>query len=250
MLRWTATREIGRARRCNSCRPAVERPAIAQINVDLNGRLVRVQSADETMRAAVEHACDRLRIWLERAARSWAALRGGLPLPEPGEWRHESMPAPRQPYFPCPREERVVMRHKSYTALTLRATCGTNVRVTPWRRALQELAVVRNAAGRREKGRRRGGEGTTECVARRRQASGSSSAWTGRRPRGRRWGPGQSESGDQSDGGRGRAGQVQRDSAGWRPGAGPACQAKSADDPRRRSTRRLAANGIGRRHPG
>ena len=53
--------------------PAVERPAIAQVNVDLNGRLVRAQAADETMRAAVEHACDRLRIRLERAARNWAA---------------------------------------------------------------------------------------------------------------------------------------------------------------------------------
>jgi ribosome-associated translation inhibitor RaiA len=95
--------------------PAVERPAIAQINIDLNGRLVRVQSADETMRAAIEHACDRLRIRLERAARNWAALRGGLPLPGPGEWRHGSMPAPRLPYFPRPRSERIVMRHKSYT---------------------------------------------------------------------------------------------------------------------------------------
>jgi hypothetical protein len=95
--------------------PAVERPAIAQINVDLNGRLVRVQAAEATTRAAVEHACERLRIRLERAARNWAGLRGGLPLPGPGEWRHDSMPAPRLPYFPRPRDERVVMRHKSYT---------------------------------------------------------------------------------------------------------------------------------------
>jgi hypothetical protein len=95
--------------------PAVERPAIAQINVDLNGRLVRVQSADETLRAAVEHACDRLRVRLERAARNWAALRGGTPLPEPGEWRHASMPAPHLPYYPRPRSERIVMRRKSYT---------------------------------------------------------------------------------------------------------------------------------------
>jgi ribosome-associated translation inhibitor RaiA len=95
--------------------PAVERPAIAQINVDLNGRLVRVQSAEATMRAAIEHACDRLRIRLERAARNWAALRGGTPLPGPAEWRHDSLPAPQLPYFPRPRDERAVMRHKSYT---------------------------------------------------------------------------------------------------------------------------------------
>jgi ribosome-associated translation inhibitor RaiA len=94
--------------------PAMERPAIAEINVDLNGRLIRVQSADETMRTAIEHACDRLRIRLERAARNWAALRGGLPLGAPGEWRHESRRAPQLPYFPRPRAERIVMRHKSY----------------------------------------------------------------------------------------------------------------------------------------
>ncbi|HEX6932216.1 MAG TPA: sigma 54 modulation/S30EA ribosomal C-terminal domain-containing protein [Streptosporangiaceae bacterium] len=95
--------------------PAVERPAVTQINIDLNGRLVRVQSADETMTAAIEHACERLRIRLKRAARNWAALRGGQPLPGPGEWRHESTPARQLPYFRRPKGERIVMRHKSYT---------------------------------------------------------------------------------------------------------------------------------------
>lgn len=73
--------------------PAVQRPAIAQANVDLNGRLIRAQAAGETMRAAVEHACDRLRIRLERAARNWEAVRGGRPVSGPGEWRHQSLRA-------------------------------------------------------------------------------------------------------------------------------------------------------------
>ena len=94
--------------------PAVERPAIAQVNVDLNGRLIRAQAAGATMREAVEHACDRLRIRLERAARNWAAIRGGQPVPGPGEWRHQSRPTPRLPYFPRPPAERAVMRRKSY----------------------------------------------------------------------------------------------------------------------------------------
>ena len=99
--------------------PAVERPAIAQVNIDLNGRLVRAQAAGETMREAIEHACDRLRIRLERASRDWAAIRGGQPAPGPGEWRHQSLPAPRLPYFPRPLEERAVMRHKSYAPARL-----------------------------------------------------------------------------------------------------------------------------------
>ena len=105
---------FARAKLTMSADPAVERPAIAQVNVDLNGRLIRVQAAGATMREAVEHACGRLRIRLERAARNWAAIRGGQPAPGSGEWRHQDMPAPRLPYFPRPPGERTVMRHKSY----------------------------------------------------------------------------------------------------------------------------------------
>ena len=97
-----------------SADPAVRRPATAQVNVDLNGRLVRTQAAGETMRAAVEQACDRLRIRLERATRNWEAARGGRPAPGPGEWRHQSQPAQRLPYFPRPPGERAVARRKSY----------------------------------------------------------------------------------------------------------------------------------------
>jgi len=94
--------------------PAVERPAIAQVSADLNGRLLRAQAAGRTMREAVEHACDRLRVRLERASRNWEAVRGGRPVPGPGEWRHRSLPAPWLPYYPRPSVERGVVRRKSY----------------------------------------------------------------------------------------------------------------------------------------
>jgi Sigma 54 modulation/S30EA ribosomal protein C terminus len=96
--------------------PAVERPAVAQLNIDLNGRLIRAQAAGQTMREATHHACDRLRIRLERAARNWAAIRGSQPAPVPGEWRHQSLPAARPPYFPRPADERTVVRHPSYAS--------------------------------------------------------------------------------------------------------------------------------------
>ena len=94
--------------------PAVERPAVAQVSADLNGRLVRAQASGQTMREAVEHACGRLRIRLERAAPNWEAVRGSRPVPGPGEWRRQSMSAPRLPYFPRPPGERAVVRRKSY----------------------------------------------------------------------------------------------------------------------------------------
>ncbi len=36
-------------------------------------------------------------------------------MPLPREWRHQSLPSPRTPYFPRPPEERKVIRHKAHT---------------------------------------------------------------------------------------------------------------------------------------
>jgi len=95
--------------------PAAERPAMAQANINLNGRLIRAQAVAGTMREAIERMCDRVSVQLERAARNWAAIRGRQPLAQPHEWRHQSLPASRLPYWPRPAEERSVVRHKSYT---------------------------------------------------------------------------------------------------------------------------------------
>ena len=96
--------------------PAVACPAVAQVTVDMNGRIVRAQAAEQTMRAAIEQMETRLRVRLDRAARNWAALRGTLPTREPGEWRHQSIPAHRPSYFPRPSEEREVVRRASYAS--------------------------------------------------------------------------------------------------------------------------------------
>jgi ribosome-associated translation inhibitor RaiA len=96
--------------------PAVERPAIVQANIDLNGQPVRAQAVAATMRDAIEMMSDKLRVQLERAARNWARLRGGQAprAGTTGEWRHQSAPSQRLPYFPRPLDERGVVRHKSY----------------------------------------------------------------------------------------------------------------------------------------
>ncbi len=96
--------------------PAVERPAIAQATVDVNGRIVRAQAAGPTMRAAIEQMAYRLRARLGQAARNWAARRGAMPVDLPGEWRHQSVPARRASYFPRPGDRREVIRRASYAA--------------------------------------------------------------------------------------------------------------------------------------
>lgn len=94
--------------------PAVERPAVAQVNIGLNGRLIRAQAVAETMSEAIDRMHDRLRVRLQRAARNREAIRGHATSPTPNEWRHRSPRTRRPPCSPGPLEDRVVIRHKSY----------------------------------------------------------------------------------------------------------------------------------------
>ncbi len=53
--------------------PAVLWPTIAQVSLDLNGRLIRAQATGSDLHEAVNRMTGRLRIQLERTARNWAA---------------------------------------------------------------------------------------------------------------------------------------------------------------------------------
>lgn len=105
---------FARVKLTESADPAVERPAVAQVNIDLNGRLVRAQIAAETMNEAIDRLHDRLQARLERATRNWEAIRSRTAAPAPHEWRHQSPRSRPLPYFPRPPGEREVIRHKSY----------------------------------------------------------------------------------------------------------------------------------------
>jgi ribosome-associated translation inhibitor RaiA len=97
--------------------PAVARPAVAQVNLDINGRLVRAQVAAATMHEAIDELHDRLRDRIDRLNPHWEARRGGMPTAgQRGvpEWRHGSEPAHRPDYYPRPVDERQVIRHKTY----------------------------------------------------------------------------------------------------------------------------------------
>ncbi len=95
--------------------PALERPAVAQANLDLNGRLLRAQAARPTMPEAVDELHDRLREQLGRAGHDWESIRGRMTSGEPHEWRRTGERARRDGgVFPRPAEEREVVRHKSF----------------------------------------------------------------------------------------------------------------------------------------
>ena len=97
--------------------PAVDRPVIAQANLDVEGRLVRAQAAGVTYGEAIDRLEARLRRQLERTAEHWEARRGRVSGAEPHEWRRDSEPTHRPNYFPRTKDEREVVRRKSF-ALT------------------------------------------------------------------------------------------------------------------------------------
>lgn len=92
--------------------PAVQRPVVAQANLDVDGRIIRAQVQEATAREAIDRLEARLRRGLERAAEHWEARRGKRPAGN--EWRHESEPSPRADYFNRPADERRVIRRKSF----------------------------------------------------------------------------------------------------------------------------------------
>ncbi len=94
--------------------PARERPAIAQVTIDLNGEIVRVQVAGHVMREAVDLLDARLRDKLGHRDEYRQALRRRPPASPPGEWRHGDAPTSRPGYFERPPDERELVRRKTY----------------------------------------------------------------------------------------------------------------------------------------
>lgn len=94
--------------------PSVERPALAQATVDVNGRLARAHVAAPTMAGAVGLLHDRLSVQLARLHHDREARRGRGSSARPHEWRHPDEPLHRPHYVPLPREDRRVVRRKAY----------------------------------------------------------------------------------------------------------------------------------------
>lgn len=94
--------------------PAVQRPVVAQANLDVDGRPVRAQVQADTAREAVDLLAARLRRRLQRAADHPEARRGELPAGA-DERRHESEPSHRPAYLPRQANQRRVLRRKSFT---------------------------------------------------------------------------------------------------------------------------------------
>jgi hypothetical protein len=94
--------------------PAATPPVIAKATLDVGGRPIRASVGAAGEREGVDLLEARLRHKLERAARHWEARRGHMSHGELHEWRHDSQPTPRLPYFPRPRQERDIITHAPF----------------------------------------------------------------------------------------------------------------------------------------
>ena len=94
--------------------PARSRPALAQVTLDVNGRLVRAHVAAHDLHEAVDLLQRRVRDKLQHLAEHRKAERHLHELAELGEWRHDSLHAIRPEYFERPPDERLLVRHKAF----------------------------------------------------------------------------------------------------------------------------------------
>jgi ribosome-associated translation inhibitor RaiA len=100
---------FARVKLTRSANPSARRPALAQVNVEVNGQPIRAQVAAESMREAVDLLVARLQSRLHHAAETRAARRTGGRRDRVAGNGHDQRPEglPDDPE---------VVRHKSYSA--------------------------------------------------------------------------------------------------------------------------------------
>ncbi len=105
---------FARARLTHEEDPALERPATITASMDVSGRIVRAHVAASSMADAVDLLEQRLRRLLGELSERDEAERQEPGVPQPGSWRHRDLPAQRPGYYPRPREERELIRRKTF----------------------------------------------------------------------------------------------------------------------------------------
>jgi Sigma 54 modulation/S30EA ribosomal protein C terminus len=103
-----------RVRLTQGADPAVSRPAVAQANLDVNGRQLRAQVAAKTLHEAIDLLQARLRERHARLDRDRAgASRGTLARGVAAGWRHGDEPTDRPDLLAEPAADRTIVRRKS-----------------------------------------------------------------------------------------------------------------------------------------
>jgi ribosome-associated translation inhibitor RaiA len=94
--------------------PAIERPALAQAMLDVNGTPLRAQVAGENMPDAIDMLEERLRDQVNHRAERLRSRRRGRVEPGDDSWQRGRGRTPRAPWYDRPAEEREVVRRKAF----------------------------------------------------------------------------------------------------------------------------------------
>mgnify|MGYP001827218811 CR=1 FL=1 len=104
------------ARLLQESNPAMDRPAIAECALDLDGAVVRAHVAAPTMTEAIDLLVDRVarRLHRHEDRRHRLAERHRTGDSGRGEWRHGDLPTVRPEWHPVPFDERELRRRKTF----------------------------------------------------------------------------------------------------------------------------------------
>lgn len=94
--------------------PALERPSVAEMSVDVNGQVVRAHVAARQMSEAIDLLEDRLRRQLTNLNERFETQKKRGATHKPGVWRHGDLPSRRAERFLRPVDEREVVRRKTF----------------------------------------------------------------------------------------------------------------------------------------
>ena len=94
--------------------PARDRPAIAEVTLNMKGRVIRAHVGAASMPEAIDLLDARLRRRIEEANDRRRALSMRHRDDGPGEWRHGAIPSERPARFERHVDERELVRHKSF----------------------------------------------------------------------------------------------------------------------------------------
>ncbi len=93
--------------------PRIERSALAEGEVLLDGKMVRAHVASYDLRTAIDQLTQRLERQLRAFVERRVTERDRGSSSSPGEWRHGDSRAERPGFYPRPPEDREVVRQKS-----------------------------------------------------------------------------------------------------------------------------------------
>lgn len=96
--------------------PGLERRAVAEVTVDVNGTTVRAKTSAPTMNEAVDDLEYRLRRQLVRLKDRSQTRHRWTGIAEESEWRHGDLPRHPVSHFPRAEETREVVKHKSFAS--------------------------------------------------------------------------------------------------------------------------------------